>query len=538
MNSPAPRSNRLNRLAEELVSSLEAAPSDADAEGRNESDGHDQMPAAAPKEERPAKKGLSAFFHINREQGSGFRWSSLIETLLFLGGTLVFNALFHPQDPGYRSVHPHPFWIVVLLISIRYVFKESILSATIAAAAYSYFVIFPTDGIYNFSALSLFSDFKEPLLFLIVAGFVSGYTQHLLERTYVLRGQVRARNEEIAELRDRNLAAVQALRRLEGRIASEFTSILDLFAELAHTKQMTADQVKRGLLEVLVGYLRVEQAVYYDIERGQLRPRYAIGPDRDVTEVEQETFTPDRDRDFLLLGALETGEEIHLGQFTQQEDLDQYQGQSLLAGALRSAADAPIGLVSVERIPFIDYNPHTFKLFGTVLDWWSSILDEALRLEELRAQSIFNQEAGLFNYHYFSSRIAQEFERTKRFALPMSMALIRIDQFADVRPEKVGDLRLTLARIVNQVISELEMAALYKTDELMAISFPIAMVEDAEKRLQAIVAQIDAFDFHPYQDPEIPLKLTWAIADYEIGMDSHAELIARVEQQLEESADD
>lgn len=237
-----------------------------------------------------------------------------------------------------------------------------------------------------------------------------------------------------------------------------------------------------------------------------------------------------------MLGALETGEAIHLGQFSQQEDLEQYQGQSLLAGGLRSFAGISIGLVSVERIPFIDYNPHTFKLFGTVLDWWSSILDEALRLEELRAQSIFNQAAGLFNYHYFSSRIAQEFERTRRFALPMSLALIRIDRYADVRPDKLGDLHLTLARIVNQIISELEMAALYKTDELMAISFPIAMVEDAEKRVRAIVAQIDAFAFHPYQDPELPLKLTWAIADYEIGMTTHEELIARVEQKLEESA--
>jgi len=535
MNVPAPKSGRLpeerTASAAEQASSPEAALQDR----LETSDA--KTPAADLEERRPARKGLAAFLRMDSEPDRGFRWSSLIETLLFLGGVLLYNLLSGSQDPGYRSVHPHPFWVVILLISVRYVFKESMLSAALAALSYSYFVVFPADAVFHFSALSLFSDFKEPLLFLIVAGFISGYTQHLLERTYVLRRQVRARDDEIAELGDRNRAAVQALRRLEGRIASELTSILDLFAELAHTKQMSPEQVKRGLLEVLVNYLRVEQAMYYDIERGQLRPRYAIGPDPDVTEVEREAFTPDRDRDFLLLGALETGEAIHLGQFTQQEDLDQYQGQSLLAGSLRSAAGDPIGLVSVERIPFIDYNPHTFKMFGTVLDWWSSVLDEALRLEELRAQSIFNQEAGLFNYHYFSSRIAQEFERTRRFALPMSLSLIRIERYAEVRRDKVGDLRLTLARIVNQIISELEMAALYKTDELMAISFPIAMAEDAEKRVRAIVAQIEAFDFHPYQDPELPLQLTWAIADYEIGMNSHEELIARVEQQLEESAD-
>ena len=506
---------------ERSTSPLREMALDASHEKRED---EESRPERAEEEEEEREKPKFSTRVLDRGLDRGFRWSSIVETLLFTAVILVVNHLIHPQDPGYLSIQPHPFWIVVLLISIRYVFRESLLCALIVAVAYISFVVFPGQTGYRFSAITLFADFKEPLLFLIVAGFLSSYTQHLLERTQVLRGQVLDRNEEIAELRDRNQAAGQALRRLEGRIASEYTSILDLFAELAGTKQMSADQIKEQLLDILVRYLSVEEATYYDIERGRLVRRFSI------TERPEEAEAGAQD--FLLTQALGTEEIVHLGQFSQQDDLERYQGLCLMAGALRNASGDPIGLVSVEAIPFIDYNPHTFKLLGTVVEWWGTILEEAMRLEVLRSQSAFEEDLGLYNYNYFANRIAQEFERTRRFSLPMSLVLLRIDRIDEIFPQKLGQLRYGLATIINQVISELEMAAIYKSDDLLAISFPIAMAEDAEKRVLEMIGQIEAFAFHPYGDPQQPLSLSWAIADYEIGMESHEELIAKVEAQL------
>jgi polysaccharide biosynthesis protein PelD len=461
----------------------------------------------------------------------GARWTCLPETLLFLGVILAVNALLHPQDPGYLSVQPHPFWIVVVLISIRYAFEQSIVCASIVAAAYSCFVLL-ADG-YRFSALSLFSDFRDPLLFLLVSGFLSGYTQHLLERTEVLRTQLRQRDQELGELRDQTTAARQALHQLEGRISGEFTSILDLFAELAATRQMSPAEIKRSLLDVLYRYLKVQQARYYDVERGELHPVLALAESRAIEELDAPPFLPDGQCDFILAGALNGDPDIHPGQFSQRHDLEQYGGSSLLARALCTDTDVPFGLVSVERIEFVDYNPHTFKLFKTVIDWWSRVLNEALRLEELRAQSIFDQDLGLFNYHYFASRIGQEFERTRRFALPMSIALFRIADSDQINPEQMRSLKTTLAHVINQGITELEMAALYRRDDTLAVSFPIAMVEDAEKRVRQIHEEITRYDFHPYRDADRSLRLDWAIADYEIGMESHEAMVERVEQNLD-----
>ncbi len=464
--------------------------------------------------------------------GGSFRWISLAETVVGLAIALSLSYLLRPDDPGFMTVQPHPFWIIVLLISIRYPLVESFTCTAIIASTHILFLLGPESATYQFSTIGLFAVFSDPLLFLVVAGFVSGYSQRLLDRTLVLRRQLQERDQRIFELRDQHVAVEQALRQLEDRIASGSSSILDLFSELAATRTMNREQMKRSLLDILGRYLRAEQARYFDVEHGQLRPRYMLAPDGTVAEVDDPPFAPDSQRDFVLAGALDTRSPSHLGLFTQEADLEQYQGSSLMAGPLLVKGEEPIGLVSIDRIAFLDYTPYTIRRLGTVLDWWSRILQETLRLEQLQAESIFDQELGLFTYPYFISRVSQEFERTRRFALPMSVAFVRIKDCEQIGPDRLQQLKATLARIIKLFTSELEITALYKRNDTLALSFPIAMAADAEKRVRDIQAEVERYDFHPYQDPHRRLDLVWAIADYQIGMDSHHQLIDRLERSL------
>ena len=456
----------------------------------------------------------------------GLRWISVMETLVFIAVVLGCNFAFYPQDRGLIGLYPHPFWAIVLLISVRYGFKESVLSAACAAAAYSFFVFFPAQGTFHFSALSLFTDFRDPILFLLVAGAVSGHTQHLVEFTAILRARLLDSEREVNAGRDRNQALNQALRRLEGRIAGEFTSILDLSQELAKTKGLPASEVKRSLLDVLADYLKAERATYYDVERGRLTRLFSLGED---TEQNQHR---DPAEDIVLTEALRGGEVAHLGHFVQQNDFQNYAGVSLLAGALHNAAGETTGLVAIEQLPFIEYNPHTFKLFATILEWWSASIEETEYLEDLRARSVFNAELGLYNYTYFNSRLSQEFERARRFSLPMSLSLLRIERFEEIDDRRRNEVLHTLAQIISGEISALEMAACYHRADTIALSFPIVLADDAEEKVQRIIASIVAYDLHPYQDAAVALSLSWSIADYQIGMESERDLIAQLEQSV------
>ena len=46
--------------------------------------------------------------------------SSFAETLVALALLVGLNVFFFPDHPAYLSIHPHPFFAVVILVSVRY----------------------------------------------------------------------------------------------------------------------------------------------------------------------------------------------------------------------------------------------------------------------------------------------------------------------------------------------------------------------------------------------------------------------------------
>lgn len=454
------------------------------------------------------------------------RWTSLVETGLFLVAATVVNFLVDPDHLGFGNVEPHPYWAIVLLISLRYGLRENLACATLVGVVHVAFTV-GTAAEYSFSAIHIFADFRNPILFVLVAGVISAFTQQLLERNAEMRRELAVSEGEIGDLQESNQARTVALRELEARIASEFTSILDLFGEVSQTRRMSVEQTQARLLEVLSRYVSAEAASFYDVEGDRLCRRFALG-DRPVGE------TVRRRDDIVLDEALRSTQIAHLGHFSGAEDYGRYEG-SLLAGTLRSGDFRVLGVVAVEAMPFVDYNPHTFKLFATIVDWWSTVLEEQLRLEELRQKSVFDDELGLYNHPYFADRVRQEFERAKRFSLPMCLALLRIEDYGKIAAGMQGRLKTAIAGILREGISELEMAARYHREDVIAVSFPIAMARDAEARLRAAAESVERFHFTPYgEGDDRVLQLSWCVAEYEIGMESADELVARAEALLQD----
>lgn len=459
-----------------------------------------------------------------RDRRLPFRFSSVIETGLFLGIASLVNLYLFPNHYGFLNVSPHPFWLVVIMMSIRYGFREGVVCAGLTATVHGLFVILPEQGEYYFMTINLFSDFREPLLYLVVGGVVSGYTEHLLRRTEVVRARLRERQSELTESRARHRAAQEALQKLELRIAGQFNSMVDLFASLSETRRMRPEQIKTNLLEVLGTYLQVSDAVYCDIERNVPQVRHRFG------ESDRPSTPPDKD--LVVEEVLQTGKVAHVGLFARSEDLARYEGSSLLAGPVISESGVVLGIVCIHKMPFLEYNPHSFKLFETILGWWGSVLEERLQMEEMQEKRVFNEELELYNFSYFWGRIFEEFRRSSRFSLPLSFSLIRIGRFTEVPEHRRKDLVRSLAQMIATDLSELEMASAYKTDDTIALTFPFLLAPDATERVDKISANIRGYALQPYAGSEDVLEIETVTADFQIGMTSCDELIAAAESQL------
>ncbi len=65
----------------------------------------------------------------------GIRISALMEMAAFFGILLIIDHFFLKQD-RFSQVFPHPFWAIILLITIQYSSKEALLSALISSACF------------------------------------------------------------------------------------------------------------------------------------------------------------------------------------------------------------------------------------------------------------------------------------------------------------------------------------------------------------------------------------------------------------------
>ena len=90
-------------------------------------------------------------------------------------------------------------------------------------------------------------------------------------------------------------------------------------------------------------------------------------------------------------------------------------------------------------------------------------------------------------------------------------------------------------KIITKNITELDLIAKYKNESDIAITFPLTMASDANKKMKSILKEISLFHFQPYDDQKRDLALRISSVDFQIGMKSHSEMLTRVEEKLKRS---
>lgn len=137
-------------------------------------------------------------------------------------------------------------------------------------------------------------------------------------------------------------------------------------------------------------------------------------------------------------------------------------------------------------------------------------------LNRLKELSITDALTGLYNYRYLLERLAKELERAKRYALPLSIAMLDIDFFKsinDVYGHEYGDRILKdFAEFLRDFIRGCDIVARYGGEEFVII-LPNAMNDNAvmlgKRLLEAIGGHI--FDA---ADKKIKLKVSMGISSF------------------------
>jgi polysaccharide biosynthesis protein PelD len=294
---------------------------------------------------------------------AGLRASALVESALALAG-LVMLASLVGNEVRFADIAPHPFWLVVLLISVFYGSKEGLAAAAMASA----FLLVDNlpDQFFGESFSSwLLRATAEPVLWFLAAILFGAKSDDFRQRIASQEEELMRAGEKVTTLAGAFEDAQQANSVLERELSASSRTISTVY----DASRSLAKDDDAAFLASIPDFLRKllgsgDFAVYLE-DAGMLRP-VADDADAGRTAIDPE--------DALFRVVFEQRQFLRIASPVDQLILD---GRGVMAGPLVcERSDAVGGIVIARDIAARHLAPSTYYDFQLACAWLGMVLQE------------------------------------------------------------------------------------------------------------------------------------------------------------------
>jgi diguanylate cyclase (GGDEF)-like protein len=342
--------------------------------------------------------------------------SWLVEVVLGLVLVSVVNFYLFGDDIGYSKASPHPYWLVVTLIALRYGFAGGFWSGLCAALFFIGFkALRVAPAPLELSEMGLWG---QPLLF-IVAGIVFGEIREQQIRRYEeLDLQKNDLQYSFERLEKQYQALDKAKQEIDGRIISQEQTLYTLYEAAQALRSLDEQDIGPAALDLLREYLQVEECSVYMLDDEQLKLKAAIRPEG----AEAPAVAPSQGG--MIDRALEQGETVSLNAYLKGETPS---GEPLIAAPIHHPSNSTsLGVVAVDRMPFLKFTPESVKMVSMIADWCGASLVNARIHRDTKSKLIVDEIIQAYTADYLKQRLLEEFLRARRYELPLSVLVLRL----------------------------------------------------------------------------------------------------------------
>ncbi len=409
------------------------------------------MPRIAP----PKRTGLLMSGEaLVRKSVLGIRLSAIVETALFLGIALLLDHLYFSGN-RFWALEPHPFWLLVALVSVQYGTNEGVF----AAAAGSIVLL---SG--KLPVQSIDTDFYEhvlhlgarPLLWLVSAVVLGELRNRHARREIDLEHQI-----EDSKKREHGIAvAYQELKaaheKLEISVASELRTVVSIYRAAKTLQNLSVNEVMAGAVNLVSVVLGPDKFSLYTVEGGALALRLKRGWTAEDTY--ETTIWPDNP----LFQTVVVGQRYVSAADTVDERVLARQG--VLAGPLfQGDGGEVVGMLKIERLRFSDLNLTTVENFKVVCELLSTALGNARRFDTAAQQSILSTDSMLLSDTFYARQAAFLAALGKRIGFPVSIMRASIENPDDLSEEQRQSLPGLVRDACVQVLRTTDLAFEFKS---------------------------------------------------------------------------
>jgi polysaccharide biosynthesis protein PelD len=401
-----------------------------------------------------------------------------VETLI---GVAIVSAagLMIPGHWGLLTLYPHPLWIVVLGIAIRYGAPSGYVAGGLAAISQCLALwLRPEARFQPVPAHALI----QPFLFVVVGMVIGQAVRAQQQRLTDTKEKYRQAIETLQTLAQEHSTTHAVKVELEKQIISQPDSVTTLYEMAKKLETLQTDALYPALLDLIQRFMAVEACTYYGVEGTRVHRIESVPTqpaDRSATSesphgllaqaISERRVVSLRDR-LLALGPAALGRE-----------------SVLVAGPLFGSDGTVVGAITIERLPFLKLTPTTLRLFSLILDWGSTALQNAALYAASRAGNMIDAETGAYAGAHMLRLVRQESRRSDRYRLPLAIVMLEIDRFEAIPPTARAAVARTVVAIVRRDLRTVDILGHHPTPGMFVLVLPMA---DAQT-VQVVVARID-----------------------------------------------
>lgn len=195
-------------------------------------------------------------------------------------------------------------------------------------------------------------------------------------------------------------------------------------------------------------------------------------------------------------------------------------------------------------LSFADIVVSLIFFFGACFVWLVNVLSlktalDVRRISMLEIENITDSLIDVYNRRYFDRRIEEEFERAKRYGLPLSILILDIDYFKrinDTYGHQTGDsVLINLGKLLVNTVRNTDIVARYGGEEICIIATNTMDTPaiDLAERLRLLIA---ATNMVPTDEasgqPPIHVTVSFGVSALNSGVNTAAELLKNADMAL------
>ncbi|MBF0431474.1 MAG: hypothetical protein HQK83_09360 [Fibrobacteria bacterium] len=328
---------------------------------------------------------------------------------------VAVNLLLFPEYPGFHGVTPHPYWIPILVFSLRYSIAVSMISAFSFSILFSVLfymspVCLDLEHLFEFDNILL--AFSFPMVALVLSISTNKQNQvvkYLKQRGAKLQGQIEPLQKAVQFQEELN-------KKLESKIINNTNTISKVFEISKTMESRDIGEIFSGLLEAMAFHLNVLKATVYSVDGEQLHLEAAYGYEGDEQAPENLEIAG------LVSRCLSQKRIVWEGNREPNEESTP-QGP-VCCGPVLLSDHSTYAVVCVDDIPFISFNLETISFFGVLSEWTSRAVNRAVEMTRKQEKEIYDTEEEIYKFSYIEKLYQAELENFKRYQRPFSLVLL------------------------------------------------------------------------------------------------------------------